>query len=152
MTVLVNGQHFEFEPNQVALGKTASGFDPRLSSWLSIPRLWKPGDTIQLDFEMPVRLRRASTPDKAHRGKVAVTRGPLVFCLESVDNKAVNIFNCQLEQESLTTQFSPNLLGGTQIITAQSREGERLTFIPYHLWANRGESLMTVWVNGGNEI
>jgi hypothetical protein len=59
----------------------------------------------------------------------------------------VDIFTACLDPSSLQTDFSPTLLGGTQIITGKTTDGKNLTFIPYFLWANRGESQMTVWVN-----
>ena len=126
---------------------TAQGYDPRLSLYLPIQRLWSPGDLIKLDFDMPITLRRAHPKVKGHRDKVAVTRGPLVYCLESTDNPGVDITSVRLEASSLTTEPAPDLLGGISILSGQTVEGQSLTFIPYHLWANRGESQMTVWVN-----
>ncbi|MCX7608348.1 MAG: hypothetical protein N2049_03915, partial [Anaerolineales bacterium] len=59
----------------------------------------------------------------------------------------VDLFSVRLDPSTLASEFRPTLLGGTQVITARSRDGRLLTFIPYYLWANRGESQMTVWVN-----
>ncbi len=126
---------------------TASGYDPRTSRFLPINRVWSPGDVLELDFEMSITLRHADRRVRGHRGKVALTRGPLVYCLESADNPGVDIFTARLEPSSLQTDFSPTLLGGTQIITGKTLDGKDLTFIPYFLWANRDESQMTVWVN-----
>jgi DUF1680 family protein len=125
---------------------TASGYDPRLSAWFPITRFWQPGDVLELNFEMPILLRRASPKVRGHQGKVTVTRGPLVYCLESVDNPDVDIFTARLDPSSLQAEFS-SLLGGTEILHGKTTDGQRLTFLPYFLWANRGESQMTVWVN-----
>jgi DUF1680 family protein len=84
---------------------------------------------------------------QGHAGKVTVTRGPLVYCLESVDNPGVDIFTAQLDPASLRDEFIPDLLGGCVIIHGKTTDGKALKFIPYFLWANRGESQMTVWVN-----
>ncbi len=124
-----------------------STFTPHTSRFLPLTRLWQPGDALDLDFEMPIRLLRADPRLRGQRGKVAVTRGPLVYCLESVDNPGVDIFTVRLDPSTLETAFRPDLLGGTQVITARAQTGLPLTFIPYFLWANRGESQMTVWVN-----
>jgi DUF1680 family protein len=126
---------------------TASGYDPRLSDYEGFFREWKSGDTIELDFGMDIQLRRAHPKVKGHAGKVAISAGPLVYCLESVDNPEVDIFNGKVDTASLELQFDENLLGGCDTITGKSLEGKLLTFIPYYLWGNRGPSQMTVWVN-----
>jgi DUF1680 family protein len=124
----------------------ASGYDPRLAWFLPINRVWSPGDVLETEFEMQVNLRRAAPRLHGHKGKAALTRGPLVYCLESVDNLGVDIFSAHLDPSSLQSRFSPTLLGGTQIITGKSIDGQSLTLIPYFLWANRGESQMNVWM------
>ena len=102
---------------------------------------------LEFDFEPSVQLRRAHNKVQGHAGKVAITRGPLVYCLESVDNPDVDIFTVQLDPASLHDEFAPDLLGGCVVIHGKTTDGKPLKFIPYFLWANRGESQMTVWVN-----
>jgi DUF1680 family protein len=132
--------------------RTASGYDPRNSGYEAIYRLWSSrGETLQYDFDVSIRLRRAHPRVKGHAGKVALTRGPLVYCLESVDNPGLDIFAVQLDPASLHDEFVPNLLGGSVVIYGTTTDGKPLTFIPYFLWANRGESQMTVWVHSINE-
>jgi DUF1680 family protein len=126
---------------------TASGYDPQESSFLSIPRTWTPSDLIEINFDMPIQIRHAHPKVKGHDGKVAITRGPLVYCLESTDNPNVDIFNIKVDTASLQPIFDASLLGGIMKIQAKSTDGHPLTLIPYHLWGNRGESTMTVWVN-----
>lgn len=128
---------------------TASGYDPRLSQFLPIRRVWSPGDIVELEFEMPITLRRASPKVRGHGGKGALTRGTLVYCLESVDNPDVDIFSARLDivSHALSVTYLPTLLGGTQIIRAITTDGKALTLIPYFLWAKWGESQMTVWLN-----
>lgn len=81
------------------------------------------------------------------QGKVALTCGPLVYCLESCDNPGVDIFNAVLEPATVRTSFSLETLGGSRLIYGKTVNGENLVFIPYHLWGNHGESKMTVFVN-----
>jgi DUF1680 family protein len=105
-----------------------------------------------MEFEMPVTLRHASPRLHGHKNKIALTRGPLVYCLESLDNPGMDIFTTRLNPSSIlddtsNVTFLPTLLGGTKVITGKTTAGKDLTFIPYFLWANRGESQMTVWVN-----
>jgi hypothetical protein len=126
---------------------TASGYNPGQSRFLPLKRTWHPGSEIALTFDMPIMLRKAYPNVKGHQGKVAVTRGPLVYCLESTDNSDINIFDANLDASLLTERFEPDLLGGIVKLTAKTTDNKLLTFIPYHLWGNRGESTMTVWVN-----
>jgi len=129
---------------------TASGYDPRIAEYESISRVW-PADTetLEYNFDVSIRLRRAHPKVKGHAGKVAITRGPLVYCLESVDNPDVDIFTAQLNPSSLRDEFISDLLGGCVVIHGKTMDGKPLKFIPHFLWANRGESQMTVWVNSG---
>lgn len=134
--------------NQAEEQLTASGYDPRQSDYEIISHTWLPeGETVEFNFDMSIKLRRAHPKVRGHAGKVALTRGPLVYCLESMDNLDINIFTAQLDPSSLRDEFVPNLLGGCVLIHGKTTENKPLKFIPYFLWANRGESQMTVWVN-----
>ncbi|MGE5376835.1 MAG: glycoside hydrolase family 127 protein [Bacteroidota bacterium] len=127
---------------------TASGYDPRDARYEMICRTWSPGsEPLEYNFDSSIQLRRAHPKVKGHAGRVAVTRGPLVYCLESVDNPGIDIFTARLDPASLYDEFIPDLLGGCVIIHAQTVTGQPLKFLPYFLWANRGEAQMTVWVN-----
>ncbi len=126
----------------------ASGVDPRQARYETICRVWSPeSDPLEFEFDMSIKLRHAHPKVQGHAGKVAVTRGPLVYCLESVDNPGVDIFAASLDPASLQDEYVPDLLSGCVIITARTMTSQPLKFIPYFLWANRGESQMTVWVD-----
>lgn len=144
ISVTVNG-----EPLQMPAAPAANqsvGYDPRPASFRSISRHWTPGDQVEIVFPMKIELRRAHPRVKAHQDKVAVTRGPLVYCLESVDNPGIDIFTEKLDPASLVAGFDPALLGGMVKITAKTSNGQPLTLIPYFAWGNRAASQMTVWV------
>ncbi|MCI0556593.1 MAG: glycoside hydrolase family 127 protein, partial [Anaerolineae bacterium] len=126
---------------------TASGYDPRFSWFTSLNRTWSPGDILEFNFDMSIKLRRAHPKVKGHTGNVAITRGQLVYCLESVDNPDVDIFTIQLDPSTLSEELVPDLLSGCVVIHGNAIDGKPLKFIPYFLWANRGASQMTVWVN-----
>jgi len=144
----VNGESQEIElPPMGTHALTASGYDPRESWYLPIQRTWNPGDVLEIEFEMAINVRATHPKVKATQGQVAVTLGPLVYCLESVDNPDVNIFAAQLDPASLYAEFRDDLLGSVTVICGQTVDGQPLTFIPYYLWANRGTSKMTVYVN-----
>ena len=129
-------------------GTAASGYDPRSAEYQRLSRVWSPeGEVLEYNFDISIRLRRAHPKVKGHAGKVAVTRGPLVYCLESLDNPGLDIFTVKLDPSSLQDEFIPDLFGGYVIIHGKTTKGKPLKFIPYFLWANRGESQMVVWVN-----
>lgn len=131
-------------------------------------RVWKEGDTITAKFEMPVLMVEANPRVRKDLGKVAVTRGPLVYCLEGVDN-GEDLHRIYLgEHPQFVCKWEPDLLDGVVSITAKgekmkqdnwdentlyrirgpvSYEEKTLKFIPYYAWANRGENEMIVWVN-----
>jgi len=149
-------QNPEIKINQNNLAQNATlrnnggmeyNFSPQRSTFLSIIRTWSPTDLLELNFDMHINLRRAHPKVKGHSGKVAITRGPLVYCLESVDNPNIDIFNSIVDPASLHSTFDASILGGIMKIEAKTTSGESLTFIPYTLWGNRGGSVMTVWVN-----
>ena len=130
------------------LEPTACGYDPRLSRFVTLRRRWSPGDEITLQLELPITLQRAHPKVKGHAGKAALTRGPLVYCLESVDNPGVDIFSARLRADSLRRRSTPlTCWVGSGCCAAKPRAGTPVTAIPYHLWGNRGESQMNVWVN-----
>ena len=147
MRVTVNGQPVDGRSEPVpTLDPTDCGYDPRGATFWTVERAWQAGDVIEIEFDMPVRLLRAHPRVQGHAGKAAVTRGPLVYCLESIDNPGVDIFEARIDPNSLAPVEDSSLLGGIVKIEGKSCDGQPLTFIPYYLWANRGESQMTVWV------
>jgi DUF1680 family protein len=119
---------------------------PSQAEWITITRRWNTGDQVALEFGMPVRILHADARVRSVRGKSALARGPLVYCLESIDNPDVDIFSAEINSESVQTAFAPDLLGGIWQIKAETTAGLPVAFIPYHLWGNRGPSQMTVFV------
>jgi DUF1680 family protein len=145
----VNGQALELAPGPRDSGdleQPASGYAPQRAYYLPIPRTWSPGDVVEIEFAMPIVVRRAHRKVKGARGRVALTRGPLVYCLESVDNPDLNLFEAEIDLASLKAEFDPPLLGGIWALSGKTAQREAVTAIPYYSWANRGESQMVVWV------
>jgi len=134
--------------NQSQTEMTAFGYDPRKANYETISRVWSPGgETLEFNLDASIKLCHSHPKVKGYIGKVAVTRGPLVYCLESVDNPNVDIFTVRLAPSSLRDEFVPDLLGGCVVVHGKTIDDKPLKFIPYFLWANRGASQMTVWVN-----
>jgi DUF1680 family protein len=110
-----------------------------------IQRTWQPGDQVQLSLSMPVR-RVGSHPNIVDNvGRVAVERGPIVYCAEEADNTGSMDDYHLPDGATLRPTFQPNLLGGCVTLSADLGN-ETLTLIPYHLWAHRGLNQMAVWL------
>lgn len=125
---------------------------PAADGYVHLKRSWKPGDRVEIDLPMPVRRVLAHKNVEENRGKVALMRGPVVYCLEGTDIKDIDLFTLSLPRAAdLTSEHRPDLLEGVTVIRGQGFDAERkpiqLMAIPYHAWANRGKSPMTVWVN-----
>jgi len=129
--------------------------------FVSLHRQWKSDDVITLDMPMNIRQVAADANVEENRGRLAIQRGPVVYCLEDVDNP------CRVDQVAIpesaefTAQFEPDLLGGVAAVRVAGRQhgiletddGFRiesrdvdLTAVPYYAWDNREPGNMVVWV------
>jgi DUF1680 family protein len=176
-TLTVNGQ--------LAPGRVEPG------SYAGVERQWQAGDVIELALPMPVRLMEADPKVARLRNMVAVTRGPLVYCLElPLSERGREIWDEGVflpEDVELTPEHRPDFLGGVTVLngTAVTHEGRaafvrqtagaappaapgwhgelyrpfvprdlepphagtvEISLIPYYAWANRGLSMMEVWI------
>lgn len=113
--------------------------------FLVLSRRWKPGDTIDYVMEMPVQQVHARPEVEADRGRVAVQRGPLVYCLEQADNPAL-VYDEFAVRPGISFGLEPrDELGG--IVALTGFDGQRqYRFVPYHLWDNREPGFMQVWL------
>lgn len=141
--VMVNGQEVE--------GELHNGY-------LTINRKWKKNDVVEIHFDMLPRLVKANEKVAADRGRVAVERGPVVYCAEWSDND-FNVHTLLMNRPpELRVVEKPELLYGlNQIVTdaqalSYDKAGKlavkdvKLTLIPYYAWAHRGEGDMEVWL------
>jgi DUF1680 family protein len=134
-----------------------------VTGYLQLDRVWAPGDVAELVLAMPAMRVRAHPAVRADAGLVALQRGPLVYCLEEIDNGS-RLHECLLPQDApLEAEFVPELMGGMVAIQAQGyrvqdddgrlyRPGETqwrpvaLTAVPYFAWNNRSAGEMRVWI------
>ena len=144
--IMVNNEEYPILPIPTGNSATLSGYDPQRASFFIIDREWHNGDRIMIDFTLPIRILHPHPRAKKIQGRSAVTRGPLVYCLESVDNPQIDLFSCSLSANNLEPRSSPEQFGGILPIYGSDLTGKELKFIPYFLWGNRGETQMTVWV------
>ena len=125
-----------------------------------IQRTWKDNDVIELDMPMPIRRVVAHKNVKNDNGMVALERGPIVYCIEWVDNKVEHVFNLFLDDNAeLKSEYRKNMLNGIVVITGtiyylkKAENGKNIQkiekdflAIPYYAWAHRGKGEMTVWM------
>lgn len=142
-TVKVNGQ-----PVQSELTK----------GYFAISRQWKKGDVVEVHFDMEPRTVKANSKVEADRGKIAVERGPIVYCAEWPDNdfSVLSVFMNRKPEFKLVRQ--PELLYGINQLTTPAQtlgydesgrlttKDVNLTLIPYYAWAHRGTGEMAVWL------
>ena len=110
-----------------------------------IHRTWRAGDQVYLSLPMPVR-RVGSHPNlKENIGRVAIERGPVLYCAEEADNGGSMADYHLPDNADLRPIDQPDFLGGC--VTLQADLGdETVTLIPYHLWGHRGLGQMAVWL------
>lgn len=147
----------------VSLGGKAVEYE-MVNGYAVIDREWSEGDTVEIKLNVAPQRVYANYQVRADAGKVAVRRGPIVYCVESADN-ASPIAGITLPRESeFTEAYVEDKLGGIVEIyadgtvlvddgddslyreTPPKREKTKLTFIPYYTWANRGAGEMSVYV------
>ncbi len=111
-----------------------------------VRREWRAGDTVDLRLQMDVQRIEAHPRVAADAGRVAIQRGPLVYCFEAVDNggRVDDIVLARDPQFEIQTR--PDLLGGITAIRAHTREGRSVMAVPYYAWDHREPGPMLVWV------
>ena len=126
--------------------------------YATISRAWKKGDVVQVMLPMDVREITCSDKVSDNSGKVALQRGPLVYCAEWPDNFGLTSNLLVPTGSVYKTEFKSDLLNGVTIITSESKavtvdsgisvstHSQPFVAIPYYAWAHRGEGEMTVWL------
>jgi DUF1680 family protein len=143
-------------------GKTIDKLDTA-RGYATIHRKWKRGDIVQLNLAMPVLGVTANQQVEATKGRVALLRGPIVYCFEGTDNGQA-VQNLIVSPETkFTPEYRSNLLGGVTVLTATatgvfktavdkiSSTPFKVTAVPYYANANRGTCQMQVWMAEGQE-
>jgi DUF1680 family protein len=142
-TIIVNGKETPYEIK---------------NGYAVICRKWKKNDVVEVKLPMEVRRVVANSNVKNDIGKVALQRGPIMYCAEWIDNngKAANLV--LPATTTFQAEFNPALLNGIETLHAEvpavivSKDGESIqtekqqfTAIPYYAWANRGKGEMMLW-------
>ena len=123
--------------------------------YATIHRRWKAGDVVEVDLPMDVRRVKANDKVEDDRGKLAIERGPIVFCLEGKDQPDGHVFNKFIPDGTpMTASYDADLLNGVVVLTGTAKEVEKdgtvkdvaFKAIPYSTWNNRGADQMAVWI------
>jgi DUF1680 family protein len=152
----------------ICINDSAAGVNPSPGTYAEIHRRWEPGDIIELNLPMPIRLMEANPLVEETLNQVAIQRGPIVYCLESHDlPSGVRVQDVAVPANAnFTVRFDAELLQGVAVIAAnftvnaseswdgklyrplQARPGRHVKarLIPYYAWSNRGPSEMSVWL------
>ena len=159
-TITLNGQ---------AVTKDGSQPRPGVDGYISLTRRWKKGDVVSIHFDMPVRTVVANPRVSDDRGRIAVERGPLVYCAEWADNEGINphhlllgkVDNGRWTVESDYAIENKESNGNTFTVTAIKAPAQEasvtpdgklaakdvsVTLIPYYAWNHRGAGRMDVWL------
>jgi uncharacterized protein len=162
-------QKHELSLNGTPLSTTADE-----NGYLAITRMWQNGDQITYEMDMPLRLTWANPAVRQLQGRVALERGPLVYCLEGVDHDHILLDRIAVDpQEFLAScriEYRPNLLDGVVVIKGEAEkigasgwentlyrsesspaEPVQITAIPYCTWGNRETGEMRVWLRSNHQ-
>jgi uncharacterized protein len=131
------------QPVKVKLNKKAVNVQVE-NGYLKLDRAWKKGDVIELELDMPVRQVVSNAALKTNAGKVAIERGPVLYCAEGHDNNGKANTISIAPGQIFTAENRADMLGGVNVLNSGNT-----TLIPYYAWANRGANEMTVWFNAG---
>ena len=135
------------EPKVAVNGEDAKNVRP--GCYCSISRQWRRGDVIAVDFGMSPCLVTGNEKVEDQAGKVAILRGPLVYCLEQIDNDPADIFDMSILENCELTAEPTSMLNAAVAVKGHAIDGQGRTVdfkaVPYHLWANRGATAMRVW-------
>ena len=152
------------EKSRVSVNKEMIDNPSMDKGYACITRQWNAGDVIELELEMPVQRMKAHPQVAADKGRVALQRGPIVYCLESADNGDISLRDVCLPTDSkIKNDFKKDLLGGVMVLNCQALTKQQqswenrlylpqknkeaaLTAIPYYAWANREPGKMIIWI------
>ncbi len=153
-------EHGQVEAVSLKVNGEAMAFAAQ-NGFARIERTWKRGDTIELSLPMPVRRVAAHASVKDDEGRIALERGPIVFCAEGIDQPDGRVLSLVVPEDAqFTTEFKKDLLNGVTVLHGKAAvvrrsidgkptvDGEQaLTAIPYHAWAHRQNGgQMAVWL------
>ena len=129
-------RHVEFTVNGDAQPVPAAG------EYAALDREWSPGDEVRVSFGMEPEARRDARV-KTNRGRIAIVRGPFIYCVQGADNPGLDVLNMTVDTSApLETQPQGDMV----VVTGRTTRGETFTAVPYFDWGNSGRTPMAVWL------
>lgn len=154
--ISTNLYHFIDKTKPYAVKLNGDVVDATLEDgYVVISRKWKKGDRVEIELPMDVRRVQANDNVEDDRGKIALERGPVMFCLEGKDQSDNTVFNKIITPTTpITASYHSDKLNGIVELTGNAMQLEQdgsvknVTFraIPYSTWNNRGADQMAVWI------
>jgi DUF1680 family protein len=141
-------RYMDANDQPVGLKLKGAELEPQIKDGFAcIEREWKRGDVIELELPMPARRVIAHPSAEADKNRVAIERGPIVYCAEWRDNDA-NVLSVALADDAtLTSEERKDLLGGITAVRCKAQDQKDIVMIPYYAWANREQGPMAVWLS-----
>ncbi len=107
---------------------------------------------VELDIPMPAHRVYSHEKVQDDQNKVALMRGPIIYCLEAVDHPGMDLSRLALPQDTdLRAEHRDGFLGGVTVLQGKGLDDQQhpvtLTAVPYYSWANREKGVMTIWIN-----
>lgn len=133
-TLLINGEKTTFRQE---------------NGYAILDRAWKKGDRITYELPLEIRQLQSRPEVLANTDRIAIQRGPLVYCVEGADNQGKVLQLALSSSPNFTTKEYQILDEKVQAIQFQAWDGQSpktVTAIPYYTWANRGQNEMMVWI------
>jgi uncharacterized protein len=163
--VAVNGERLPVKSEQLSHKGTMSVND----GYIHLTREWQPGDVVEYNMDMPIRTVWAHPAVRALQGRMALQRGPLVYCLEGVDHGGMILDRISIDPQPVANEFqvehTEDLLGGVSVLRgkgkvvdesgwegslyrSQKPSSKRIDImaIPYYAWDNRASGEMRIWM------
>ncbi len=122
----------------------ACGVEQKGRKYLEIKDSFEDGDEVLIKFDMALKILHQDPRIRSCRGMAALSRGPVVYCLEDRDNPGITL-PPRIIQDSLMVVEGNSDFEGIPLVLGKSNEGIPVRFIPYFLWGNRGKSKMSVF-------
>jgi len=155
--LLVNGEQLSVNSTQL------------LDGYIQLTREWQPGDVVEYNMDMPIRAMWSHPAVRALQGRVALQRGPLVYCIEGIDHGEIDLDRIMIDPGRVSNEFKvehkEDLLGGVSVLRGKgivmdesewentlyrsqppSSKSMDITAIPYYAWDNRAPGEMRIWV------
>lgn len=128
---------------------------PDRAGYVSLDRQWRHGDVVLVDFPVEVRRVVANHRVKDNNGRMAVERGPIVYCAEWPEAERGKVLGLLVDaKRELASAVDSGFYGGVNVINAEAKSitnpslpVRSMKLIPYYLWANRGPGEMSVWLS-----